>query len=112
MLTEAQAKAKGAELLRGLNGTGWELKVFENCGWHYTACNKFISVHPSRGGKYFAMMTADEDRPGVGEVYWRSDGSFDTPQEAVEAQLQVARNHFDKVRQAVEYVEKHTLGRL
>jgi hypothetical protein len=106
MMTETEARAKGAEMMDGLLGADWQLKIWDNCGWHCMAINKFVSVHLATAGKYFAMLTTRDDIPGCGDSFFENNGRFDTPQEAVDACIADARSFMNKVRRTIDYVEK------
>jgi hypothetical protein len=110
MLTEVEARAKGATMLRKLKGTGWTIEIFENCGWHATAHNRHISVHESHG-QYYALFSLDPTRTGCGDIFWPKSGLFNNPQKAVESFMDGARLFLNTVRCAVEYVEKRTCRR-
>jgi hypothetical protein len=105
MMTEVEARTKGAAMMQRLKGTGWKLKVWENFGWHCAAENKFITVfeHDSR---FSALLTTKPECPGVGETYWSEHVNFADPNEAVLEQMKTARAFLNKCRRATDYVEK------
>lgn len=107
-MTETEARARGADMMRQLKGTGWKLDVWDNLGWHCAAYNKFISVH-EYNGKYSAMLTIDPDKRGCGETYWTDSRHFDDPQEAVKWQMKIATAYLRKMRNAIEHVEATVL---
>jgi len=109
MMTEVEARAKGAAMMRKLKGTGWTLHVHENCGWHYYASNKYISVHPSHD-KFFVLFTIKPDVVPGGDTFWPDGEHCDDPQEAVESFMKEARVRLNMARRAVEHVEKRALG--
>ena len=109
MLTEVEARAKGAVLMSKLKGAGWWLRVWENMGWHFAAHNKHIAVY-WYNDQYSAMLTNDE-QSGSGEIYWTDSEHFEDPNEAVDHQMKVARAFLNKLRRTVEYVEQKVLGR-
>jgi hypothetical protein len=109
MMTEVEARAKGAVMMRKLKGTGWVLHVHENCGWHFFASHKYLSVHESHG-KFFVLFSIKPENVPCGDSFWPSSDHFDDPQEAVEAFMKEARGFLNTVRRAVEHVEKRVLG--
>jgi hypothetical protein len=109
MLTEVEARRAGEELLRRLNGSGWELCVHENCGWHYYCHNGLLSVYENGVGKYFTLLSADPNLKACGEIYWTEEERFDDPNKAVEHQMMLARNFLNKIRRVVDGVEKRLL---
>jgi len=109
MLTEAEARVKGAAMMRKLKGTGWVLHVHENCGWHFHARNKHISVHESHG-KFFVLFSLKPENVPCGDAFWPDSNHFDDPQEAVEDFMKEARGFLNNVRRAVDYTEKYVLG--
>jgi hypothetical protein len=54
MNTKTEATREGKRLLRLLKGEGWKLRVWENCGWCYSADNKLhaMQVYPSLDGTW------------------------------------------------------------
>lgn len=89
-MTKNVAIRKGNELLKKMKTQGWELDVWENIGWHYCLRKKYISLHPTIGGRYFTLMGEN----GTGELYFSTKGSyFRDPNKAVEYQITVASNH-------------------
>ncbi|MFA5766566.1 MAG: hypothetical protein WC919_01415 [Candidatus Paceibacterota bacterium] len=108
MMTEVEARTKGTAMMRKLKGTGWKLSVHENCGWYFSAHNKYISIHESHG-KFFALFSIKPENVPCGDSFWPDSGHFDDPQEAVEAFMKEARFFLNNVRRAVDYTEKHVL---
>ena len=102
MLTERQVGQTGQAALMKMKGSGWTLDVWDNCGWHFALRNGPISVY-CNNSKYSALLAASGD-PGVGETYWTDNEHFDDPNEAVEHQLQLARNHIAECQAAVDAV--------
>jgi hypothetical protein len=107
LLTEQEAREGGGLLLSKLTGVGWQLRVWSNdtLNWHFSVMNRFITVY-QEGKRYHAFLTIEEAHPGGGEVYWSDNRFFDDPNEAVADQMQRARAYLNKMRRAIEYVEK------
>jgi hypothetical protein len=109
MMTEVEARTKGAVMMQKLKGTGWVLHVHENCGWHFYAHNKYLSVHESHG-KFFVLFSIKSENVPCGDSFWPDAGHFDDPQEAVESFMKEARFLLNNIHRAVDYTEKHVLG--
>lgn len=77
-----EAKKAGARLAKNL-GAGWDVRVWENLGWHYSAvsaCGR-IKVHQNNPNpRSFTAFLGDADCSGG---YWAGWG--ETAQEAVDA---------------------------
>lgn len=109
MLTESEARARGADLMKKLRGTGWKLHVHENCGWHFACYNGTLSVFETHG-EYRTLFGINQEHPSCGEIYWSDNGTFTDPNEAVENQMKVAKAYFNKMRRAIDGVEKRLKG--
>jgi hypothetical protein len=109
--TEALARRKGEALLKKLKGEGWELNVWENGGWHYSAQNGPLTVHASsyRIGPttYWCLLSEEFERyPVGGAPFWTARGnpSFEDPNDAVRQQVKIARQFVKKVTKIVNQV--------
>lgn len=109
MLTKGQAKEAGNELLELIDEEGWEIRIWENLGWHYCAKKGHLSVYPTITGKYrasFSTKRGDSATP----TYWADRKSYNDPMEAVIAQLRKALE-FINSRQAIVYEALESIGR-
>lgn len=89
MLTKFEAEKAAERLLKLINRPGWSVKIWENMGWHYKAFYGYLSVFPSYGGGYLAMLSTKRGAshsPG----FWNDKNSYDDPNEAIEEQIKVA----------------------
>jgi hypothetical protein len=104
-----RATARAEALVKRL-GSGWEPKVWENMGWHYSARSKsgYLTVHERwlHSGKkdvvtlvgeqlpdtYTAYLSQEKD--GVGGT-WTADA--DTPEEAIRDVVAQATQERDKI---------------
>jgi hypothetical protein len=102
MNTKKEAEKLGQELLSHMKGNGWELRIWENLGWHYSVTNNLLEVYPSSNGKYFCLFGYKSG----GRPEWTIKESFDNPNEAVERTLQLARNNVNELLKIVEDGEK------
>jgi len=89
-MTREEAEKAARELIAQLDGEGWEVGIWHNLKWCYCARNGYLSVHQSVNGKFHAYLS--ETRLfGGSPSYWYHKGSYDTPMEAVNAQIEKAR---------------------
>ena len=85
---EVEAYRAASELANRLSdafGANWQIRVWENLGWHISVSHGHLEVHPDHSGRYFTLLGKYGGLPA-----WTSDDYFDTPEEAVEAQLKCA----------------------
>jgi hypothetical protein len=99
-----RAARLGGELLAKMKGTGWQLRVWENLGWHYEVHNcvgdREVSVRVHYG-KYSVLFGHNG-----GEIFWTERKSYDDPNEAVRQQLKLARKFVDDLNVEVTKAEK------
>lgn len=98
-MTKTKAE-KEAKWLQGRLGNGWEIRVWENIGWHYS-CEKYnISVHSAHLGQtlFHALVSDTASTPGTGAGIWSCSSGlwYSDPRDAV--------------RSAVEQVNKTMAG--
>lgn len=105
-MTKAEATKEGKALLARMKGVGWKLRVWENCGWHYSVLLGTIYVYGSPGC-FNVLFSADKKIPGAGEIFWTTRGEhYKDPNRAVEMQLKCARTFVNKCSKAIEDVER------
>ncbi len=78
--------------LAALLGPGWEPRIWENMGWHWSIKNRTIDLHPNYnyfGGHEIKTYTAFLNAEGQGGGIWTYRG--DTPIEAIEGVLDKAQ---------------------
>lgn len=92
-MTEKQATSAANKLLRQMKTSGWEIRVWENLGWHYSLllqvgddCGVSLS-DCSHQGKITYYCLASRNYLGSGETQWTSNKYFDDPNSAFEHQL-------------------------
>lgn len=90
--TQAQAEAKAAMLCARL-GANWEPRVWENCGWCYSAVLGGLYVNESNYPRQTHRYSAYLNEPGKGGGIWAE--SADTPHDAVQAVLDAAQDEVD-----------------
>lgn len=106
-LTEAQARFHGNLLKERLGPEIWELKVWENFGWHYNLRAGGISIsadHSSGGIKYGALI--GDRGSGYGEWHVQDGWRNADPIEAMRVSLQKAREVTDQRLSVVEASEE------
>ena len=90
---------------------GWKAYVHENIGWHW--CLEHLDGHfclyqssfAAVGSGYYTLMS-DGKTAHSGCLNWLSQRHFNDPNEAVEYQLQIAREFVKKMTKWVDKVEK------
>lgn len=109
--TEAEALSKGARLIEQLNGKGWELRVWQNTGWHYEAANGPLTVQATSymvgPTSYWCLLADDVYRyPGSGAVFWTDTKhpTFEDPNDAVRHQYKIASEFVHRVTRVVDQV--------
>lgn len=94
-MTEAKAKAAARALVARLNkvcAPGWVATVWENCGWHYKASHEDCNFHVFyRHASGYWTLLGDDKFPGAGHPEWGSKLSYAKPEEAVHAQVALAK---------------------
>jgi len=103
MKSRYEAEEALAEMLEDLSGEGWTGEVWENLGWHYKARNGLLTVMPSIGGKYHAMLSGNPEHPNSAPGYWLDREVYDTPMEAVAGTVIKA---FEFVKSRVAIIEE------
>lgn len=103
-LTKAQAQEKGEELLKLMKDKRWELRVWENMGWHYAVRNGPIDVHPAHDGSYGCLVAESIDGDG-GSMLWSTNFSHSDPNKVAAHEVEAAREVLDKITTAIEYAE-------
>ena len=109
MKTHADAATRGAQLLGKMRGSGWELRVWENFGWHFAVGNGVVSVreHSRPPGGYSCMVAGSHDMPGSGSGFWTTKGTrFVDPNEAVRNEVEAARAVVDRLDALVQQAER------
>lgn len=99
MNTKAQALRAGKALLKKMKGYDWQVRVWENIGWHYEVHSGPVAVYPAGQGKYFCLISDDPQKGGSGLGLWTAQNSPSRkdPNQAVE----------EAVALVVEVVAKH-----
>lgn len=89
-------------MLGMLDGNGWEIRIWENMGWHYKAVNSYLSVQPSivNDNKYYATLGTEQLGRGGTPGYWVTTKAYNDPMEAVINQLRIAAE-FVRSRMAI-----------
>lgn len=92
MLTESQARSKAEKLLAKMKSPGWEIRVWENLGWHYSLQRGTLNVLEHEYQKTAYHIFYSEEVGGVSEpsYYGICNKSYDNPNLAVEKALQLA----------------------
>ncbi len=89
-----QAVKHAKQTLRRMKTRGWEVRVWENLGWHYMLTNKLcgLSLHLNYNKTGYWCMMAGHDAKNVtcGDAYFDVTQSFKDPNQAVEAMFKIA----------------------
>ena len=83
-MTKSQAIAGAKELQEKL-GASWQIKVWENLGWHYSCFRNNITVYPGYNGKkvYHTLISDNEGGDRSGSILWSSHNHNKDPRESV-----------------------------
>lgn len=108
--TEKAATKRGQEVLALMTSEGWELNVWENFGWHWSLENGAITLHESVfKGKSRGFWTLMSRRLGGngGFPEWTARGNdhHKDPNDAVAAQVKLAREVVNQFIESVEHGE-------
>lgn len=94
---------------RMLSPDSWTVRVWENMGWHWSLICGNVSLHEDLDGKFWAMVSYDEDDAGVGVSAWtnpdtpsmdkilRESDILADPQEAVDEAVKLVREYLERV---------------
>jgi hypothetical protein len=108
-----QAWSDANKLLKKMKSKGWEVRVWENLGWHYELVSRHISLHVLKGVKgpsYGTMMNLTEEFSCAGQPELRSPGYYSDPNDAVANQLKVAEDYMNKLQLAINLVKQLKAG--
>jgi hypothetical protein len=92
----AQARKAGEAVQARLNDKfreGWELRVWENLGWHFDCRlgTMTVSMNEIDGSRqYHCMISSDYKYTGTGNADWTEDKRYSSPEEAVKHALETA----------------------
>lgn len=92
------AEVMAKDLQSQMTTPGWEPRVWENLGWHYTVVKGNAEIMPGRSGYHIYFSTAG--RCGS-DVFWHVSPNFDDPNDAVKAQIEKANEFIAKCQAAV-----------
>ena len=108
MLTREAAEEAAAELRDRMEGREWKVHVWENARqYFYRVYNGGLSVQPSgTGGTYYTLFSVDGQN-NHGETFWKNALCFNDPNDAVKAQLQVAKKFVESCSVAISEVKSN-----
>lgn len=76
MATDFANKAEATKAAKALvkqMGKGWEMRVWENIGWHAAVGKAPFSIYINRKPWYYSVMMSDaQDRCWIGTIHWPS----------------------------------------
>lgn len=101
------AKRRGEEARQKMRTPdAWTVHIWENMGWYSSLECAGMSVKIEASGKYWCLFTSGELN-GSGESFWTARATFmyASPQDAVDAQLQLAKEFVAKCQGAINLVE-------
>ena len=112
-LTKATATEAANVLLRQMNTQGWNIKVWENLGWHY--CLKLgdsgLSLsYCDMDATYSCLLSDRAEVLHGGMSWWLDRGSYKDPNKAVNGQLKLASEFINKLTTHVDGVTRVLLG--
>ena len=88
MKTQKSAYNEAKKLIKKMKGIRWEIKVWENSGWHYYLTNGSLQLYPvtlSNQTKYYCLLSDNRNKPFGGSVIFRTNHhkEFLDPNDAV-----------------------------
>ena len=102
--THIEATTAAAALLQRMTGSGWDLRVWENQGWHFELRNGPLQLY--KHGDRYSCLLGSEVPPTGGEHFWEVEKRYCNPGAAIIAQLRVAREFLDRLNTLVSALEK------
>lgn len=72
-------------------GSGWEPRVWENCGWNWEVQKGFATVRQRHGGTYDCWLEMRDDDTFHGVVPQIIIDGFQSPEDAIGTAVQMAR---------------------
>lgn len=91
-------EAANSTLRRMKNPELWNIRVWQNLGWHYNLQAANISLSEGSKGKFFALVSSDYDKCGTGLAAWSpGDSHFGDPNKAVENAVAAAVNYAEEL---------------
>jgi hypothetical protein len=75
MLNKKEAERRGRALLKQMKGRGWQLRVWENLGWHYSVYNEGVDVHPVHPVQEKTTATRYYALPRPSYSFWCLEGN-------------------------------------
>jgi len=89
MRTKRQAQEEAERLLELIGQEGWQVKIWENMGWHCKATKGYLSIYTSIGDEYHAVLGTEKGCGGT-PTYWSTESYHEDPMEAVRIQMRKA----------------------
>lgn len=112
--TKEFAQQDAEEVLALMKTAGWEIRVWENMGYHAELCNSdLIHLHwYQRPGKprRFHCLLSSERGGGGGSSYWLDKDFYDDPNDAVAGQLAAAAEFNRKVYNVLVHLVNSLYG--
>jgi len=108
-LSKTEAKRAGTLLLDRMVGEGWELRVWENSGWHYSVYNGCLNVHPAEPNGFSCLLSSDVNVNG-GLAMWTTDFTHEDPNEVALHEIKNARSVIKRLDRAVSASERVFCG--
>ena len=104
------AMDRGEKVLAMMKSEGWKLNTHENMGWHWNLENGAIRLHEShfqgesRG--FWTLMSREIGGSGGNPDWTAKDNKhYANPNDAVEAQVKLAREVLNTLIESVEHGE-------
>lgn len=108
-----EAKRNG-EAVRGCmeRPDAWEVRVWDNAGsWYWELRHGALRLHRSYNAAYrkypvrYSCLLGDTEKGGGGSPIWYDNQWYEDPNDAVAAQLKLARERLDDLTRIVEDAE-------
>jgi len=107
-MTKAQATKEAKKCLKLIDKEArkhWEVKVWENLGWHWSldALDGLFCLCPSfKGTAPYDCLLSNSDHTHAGSCAWMMEKAFADPNKAIANQVRLAHDYAIRVNDRVE----------
>ncbi len=110
-MTKKDAQEGVLYLLSLMEDKGWESRVWENLGWHYSINKAGMTIYtahttPGEVQKYHSLFTRSQTHKGYGDVFWEDINSNINPNKLVKEQVRVVKEYIEQFNKECEIALK------
>jgi len=111
---ELEARKDAERLLKRMQGSGWEVKVWESAGWHYAVTTGALTVHvwePASSKMSVAYSASlSDDYSNADLDIWSDYNLSEDPNVVVRAKLRKAKETLENLDKIVTETEHLIYG--